>query len=86
MKIKKAMQLSSKILIDQRSIEEDVEINYGGVSESRSVSKNSINLFNSNCGGKSPERNDYDFKNIGSTKNLEWMAAMKLKHVVNALV
>ena len=68
LKIKKAMQLSSKILIDQRSIEEDVEINYGGVSESRSVSKNSINLFNSNCGGKSPERNDYDFKNIGSTK------------------
>ena len=68
LKIKKAMQLSSKILIDQRSIEEDVEINYGGVSESRSVSKNSINLFNSNCDGKSPERNDYDFKNIGSTK------------------
>ena len=49
------MQLSSKILIDQRSIEEDVEINYGGVSESRSVQKNSINLFNSNCDGKSPK-------------------------------
>jgi len=66
LKIRKTQKLSAHILYDNREAQEDVEINYRGAIESRTVSKNSIDLFGSNCVGKQPLRKDYDFKNLKS--------------------
>ena len=66
LKIRKTQKLSAHVLYDNREAQEDVEINYRGAAESRTVSKSSIDLFGSNCGGKPPVRKDYEFKNLKS--------------------
>lgn len=66
LKIRKTQKLSAHVLYDNREAHEDVEINYRGAFESRTVLKSSIDLFGSNCGGKPPARKDYEFKNLKS--------------------
>lgn len=66
LKIRKTQKLSAHVLYDNREAQEDVEINYRGAFESRTVLKSSIDLFGSNCGGKPPARKDYEFKNLKS--------------------
>ena len=66
LKIRKTQKLSAHVLYDNREAQEDVEINYRGAVESRTVLKSSIDLFGSNCGGKPPARKDYEFKNLKS--------------------
>ena len=68
LKINKTKKLSTRVLHDNREIEEDLEINYSGAIESRTVSKSSINLFESNCSGNPPTRQDYEFKNLLKVK------------------
>lgn len=68
LKINKTQKLSTQILYDNRTVEEDVEINYRGIIASRSVFKSAVGLFSSKCNnGKLPERTDYDFKNLNKT-------------------
>jgi tellurite resistance protein len=68
LKINKTKKLSTRVLYDNREIEEDLEINYSGAIESRTVSKSGINLFESNCSGNPPIRQDYEFKNLSKVK------------------
>ena len=66
LKIKKTLRLSSNVLIDKREIQEDVEINYTGRSQSRALLKKSIDPFKTLCNKKLPNRADIDFKNISA--------------------
>jgi len=60
-KISKFRQLIAKTLLDERSIDEDSEINRTGGSDSRSISIGDVNLF-------SYKRKDYTFANEGNEK------------------
>ena len=60
-KIDKSTRLNCQVLVDERKITEDSELNYAGVTERRNVDENSIDVF-------SFERKDYSFSKQDKSK------------------